>query len=120
MHILIIEDEALVAMHLQMFLEELGADSCALAASEEEALCEALRERPDLIASDVRLGDDFGPDAVKAIKARLGEVPTVYITGNPDLAREADPGVPVISKPIRWLELVEVTQNYGLPPTRSN
>ncbi|HEX7853081.1 MAG TPA: response regulator [Sphingobium sp.] len=120
MHILIIEDEALVALDLQMFLEELGAESCAVAANEEEALREALRQRPDFIASDVKLGAGFGPSAVKAIRVQLGEIPAVYITGNPELAREADPGVPVITKPIRWLELVEVTQKHGLPSTGSD
>jgi CheY-like chemotaxis protein len=116
-HILIIEDEALVAMDLQMFLEELGAGSCALAATEQEALQLALDHRPDFIASDVKLESGTGPNAVKAIRDHLGAVPTVYITGNPELAMAADPGVPIIAKPIRWLELVEVTQNYGLPPT---
>lgn len=118
MHILIIEDEALVAMDIQMFLEELGAASCALAATEDEALSLALDRRPDFIASDVMLERGTGPAAVKAIRSRIGDVPVVYITGNPELATAADPGRPVITKPIRWLELVEVTQNYGLPPAR--
>lgn len=118
MHVLIIEDEALLAMDLQMFLEELGADSCALASGQAEALQLALDRRPDFITSDVTLCDGFGPDAVQAICSEIGAIPTVYITGHPELAREADPDAPVIAKPIRWLELVEVTQNFGLPPIR--
>ncbi|HKY81188.1 MAG TPA: response regulator [Sphingobium sp.] len=119
MHILIIEDEALVALDLQMFLEELGADSCALAATEAEAIREAIEHRPDFIASDVNLGPDFGPDAVKAIRAQLGDIPVVYITANPSVVEEVDPGAPIVAKPIRWLELAQVTQAYGLPVCRN-
>ena len=38
MHVLIIEDEALLALDLRCFLEELGADSCAVADSEADAI----------------------------------------------------------------------------------
>lgn len=116
MHVLIIEDDALLAMNLQLFLEELGADSTSLAASQADAVRKALDHRPDLIASDVQLTEGNGPDAVKAIKARLGDIPVVYVTGNPDEARELDPTAPVIEKPVRWLQLVQTTQRFGLPP----
>ena len=115
MHILIIEDEAILAMHLQMFLEELGADSCAVAATQAEAVREALDHKPDLIASDVILPQGSGPGAVKMIRSRLGDIPVIYITGSPEEARLADPDPPVITKPIRWLDLVGVTQDHGLP-----
>lgn len=116
MHVLIIEDDALLAMNLQFFLEELGADSTSLAASQADAVREALKHPPDLIASDVQLLEGNGPDAVKAIKARLGDIPVVYVTGNPEEARELDPDAPVIEKPVRWLQLVQTTQHFGLPP----
>ncbi|MBO9575310.1 MAG: response regulator [Sphingobium sp.] len=117
MHVLIIEDDALIAMNLQMFLENLGADSTALAASQAQAVREALDHRPDLIASDVKLTEGTGPEAVKAIRSQLGDIPVIYITGNPEIALDADPSAPVIDKPIRWLELVKATQDFGLPPT---
>ncbi|MFT3967808.1 MAG: response regulator [Sphingobium sp.] len=116
MHILIIEDEALLAMNLRIFLEELGADSCAVAASEAEAIREALSRPPDLIASDVTLLEGSGPSAVRSIKARLGDIPVVYVTGQPGLIRDMDPAVPVVAKPILWLDLVQAVEPYGLPP----
>ena len=115
MHILITEDEAILAMHLPMFLEELGADSCSVAATQAEAVREALDHKPHLIASDVNLAEGSGPGAVKAIRSRPGDIPVVYITGTPEQARIADLGAPVIVKPIRWLDLVEATQDHGLP-----
>jgi CheY-like chemotaxis protein len=114
MHILIIEDEAILAMHLQMFLEELGADSCAVATTQAEAVREALDHKPDLIASDVILPQGSGPGAVKMIRSRLGDIPVIYITSREE-ARLAAPDPPVITKPIRWLALVGGTQDHGLP-----
>ena len=120
MHTLIIEDEAFVALDLQIFLEELGADSCALAATEAEAVREAFEQRPDLIASDVDICGGSGPNAVKAIRAHMGEIPAIYITGNPRAAQAEDPGAPVVPKPIRWLELVQATSQFGLPPSEGD
>jgi len=117
MHVLIIEDDALIALNLRMFLEELGADSTALAASQADAVREALDHRPDLIASDVKLTEGTGPEAVEVIRSRLGDIPVIYITGNPEVAHDADPSATVLDKPIRWLELVKATQDFGLPPT---
>ncbi len=120
MHILIIEDEALLANDLQMFLKELGADSCALATTQEEALRQALQERPDLIASDLDLTEGLGVDTIATIQARFGVIPTIYITARPDLMRRIAPDAMVVAKPIRWLQLVEATQVHGLPPASSD
>jgi|GEM_PF-1188488 len=116
MHVLIIEDDAILAMNLQFFLEELGADSTELAASQADAIRKALAHPPDLIASDVQLVEGNGPAAVRAIKARLGDIPVIYVTGNPDEARLLDPEAPVLEKPLKWLQLVQTTQHFGLPP----
>lgn len=117
MHVLIIEDEALVALHIQTLLEELGADSTDIAATQEEAVDCAKAHRPDLITSDVRLLKGDGPSAVREIKSALGEVPVIYVTASSETAREADPDATVLAKPVCWLDLVNATSAYGLPPT---
>lgn len=118
MHVLIIEDEVLLAMNMQYFFEELGADSVGLAQSEGEAVRQALDHRPDLIASDVCLSPGSGPAAVKAIRSHLGDVPVIYVTGNAADAAADDPGAIVLEKPILWLDLVKATSQFGLPPTQ--
>ncbi|WP_267397770.1 MULTISPECIES: response regulator [unclassified Sphingomonas] len=97
-HVLIIEDEPLVAMDLEALLEREGATSFAFAASQADAVREAFSRRPDFITSDVSLTEGTGPLAVEAIIKGLGRVPVIFITGTPDACRPCDAG-PVLSKP---------------------
>ena len=83
-HVLIIEDEPLVALHLQETLAELGARSFAFAETEVEAVAKARLQRPDVITSDVRLREGTGPGAVRTIRDEMGPMPVIYMTGNPE------------------------------------
>ena len=82
-HVLIIEDEPLIALDLEGLLEREGATSFSFAASEAEAVIEARTHRPDIITSDVTLVEGTGPAAVETIRASLGDIPVVYITATP-------------------------------------
>ncbi len=53
--VMIVEDDALVAMGVQLTLSELGHDVVGIAASEMEALALAQVERPQLALMDIRL-----------------------------------------------------------------
>ena len=59
-HVLIIEDEPILAMDLEALLEAEGATSFSFAVSEEEAVSEALARTPGLITSDVKLVEGTG------------------------------------------------------------
>jgi len=106
MHILIIEDDLLVALDVEDSLSALGSITTALAATEENAVKSAVNRRPDLIISDVRLADGSGPAAIQRIRETVGEIPVMYVTGNPERAREDDPGAPVLPKPFDRTALV--------------
>jgi CheY-like chemotaxis protein len=97
-HALIIEDEAIIALEVEHLLRELGFHSFDVAATPADALAQATDRRPDLITADVRILDGTGVEAVKAITARLGEIPYFYVTGNVDLVSGQDH--PVVEKPI--------------------
>ena len=115
MHVLIIEDEALLAIDLQCFLEELGAETCALADTEAEAIRLALDRRPDLITADVNLREGTGPAAVRIIRESIGDIPVVYVTGHPECCGTLDANTHALEKPVLWLKLVEALQSHGLP-----
>lgn len=115
MHVLVIEDEAPMGMDLALFFTELGADSCDLAATEGEALRAARAHHPDLVTADVDLADGSGLAAVQSIRAEIGAVPVVYLTASPDAAIAQDENTHVLSKPIRWLELVTTVKPHNLP-----
>ena len=113
-HILIIEDDLLVALDMQACAEEMGAISTSVASSEDYAVRLAMERRPDLITSDVRLAQGSGPEAVRRIIDHYGPIPVLYITGNPEAVKRDEPEARVIVKPYRWQEVEEEVKALGL------
>ena len=99
-HVLIIEYEPFVAMILQDILEDEGATSVVIAATEEDAVASALARPPALITSDVRLLEGTGPRAVQTIQEKLGAVPVIFITATPDDCRPCNPPGIILRKPV--------------------
>jgi DNA-directed RNA polymerase specialized sigma24 family protein/CheY-like chemotaxis protein len=82
--ILIIEDEAVIAMDLSDLVTGAGHDVCAVETTASGAIAAAKRERPDLVLADIQLADgSSGIDAVKEILSSF-EVPVIFITAFPD------------------------------------
>ena len=99
-HVLIIEDEPLLAFDLQDMLAAAGATSFAFAETEDEAVSEARARRPDVITSDVMLREGTGPHAVAVIVEEIGPVPVIYITGSPEQCAPSEPPARVLAKPV--------------------
>ena len=106
-HVLIIEDEPLVAMDLEALLESEGATSFAFAASQNEAISQALARRPAFITSDVNLSEGTGPLAVEAILFALGPIPVVFITGTPDVCSPCSSEDLILAKPFSHAAIVQ-------------
>jgi CheY-like chemotaxis protein len=98
-HALIIEDEIVIALEVENLLADLGFQSFDWADSPDRALALAKNHRPDLITADIRIVDGTGIEAVQAIKAALGPVPVVYVTGNVDMLYDEEAPT-VVEKPI--------------------
>lgn len=107
-HVLIIEDEPLVAMHLSEVLREEGAKSFSFAATQEDALASAVANPPDLVTSDVKLLRGTGPLAVEAIHKKLGEIPVIFVTGTPAECEPCAPPGQVLCKPVDEKRLAAV------------
>jgi two-component sensor histidine kinase len=103
--ILILEDEALIALSLEMTLTDEGAEVVGPFSSSSQALT-ALDEDIDAAILDVNLGRTTSLDVAHRLKER--GVPFVFVTGDGDWHQvsEAFPDVPVLDKPIRELEVV--------------
>lgn len=83
--ILVIEDEAMIAMDLQYIVEEMGHAVTGTAATHKQAIALAQTEQPDLILSDIQLGDgSSGIDAVDDILSGVGDIPVIFITAFPE------------------------------------
>jgi CheY-like chemotaxis protein len=98
-HVLIIEDDVLIALHIQSLLEEIGATSFQLAATETQAVLAALSKPPGLMTSDINLREGSGLDAVEMIHEHIGLVPVIFITAAPEKVRLTGPHVRVLCKP---------------------
>ena len=99
-HVLVIEDDFLIADYIVQLVEGAGATSVAQAVTEQDAVDEARRQRPSLIMSDVRLIEGTGPKAVQTILAELGPIPVIFVTGTPEVCGPCDGPAVVLGKPI--------------------
>ena len=99
-HVLIIEDEALIALDLQDILATTGASTFAFAETEQEAIESARLQRPDVITSDVMLREGSGPRAVQAIQLEMGDMPVIFITATPSACLPCPAPAQILSKPV--------------------
>jgi len=84
--ILIVEDEAVIALDLRRRLETLGYTVAAVVFSGEAALQEAIQTQPDLVLMDIQLkGGVSGIDAAGQISTQL-QIPVIYLTAHADEA----------------------------------
>jgi CheY-like chemotaxis protein len=108
-HVLIIEDEAVIALAIEDVLRDCGCSSFEVACSAEEAVAAARERCPDLITSDVRLAPGCGIDAVEAICADK-PIPVIFITGMPADVRTRRPGNMILDKPFNAAHLAEAVR----------
>jgi DNA-binding NtrC family response regulator len=82
--ILVVEDEAVVALDVQGRLRRLGYQVVGTAASYASAISRAAELRPDLVLMDISLRD--GPDGIAAAERLRAElaVPVVFLTAFAD------------------------------------
>jgi CheY-like chemotaxis protein len=123
--VLIIEDEPIIAMDLQLLVESAGHEVVGVAASEEEAVAIAERERPGLVLADVNLGQGGdGASAVERILARH-TMPVIFVTAYPErllTGTRVEPAF-IIAKPFEPTTLAvatfqAVTRGLSIGPGR--
>jgi two-component system, response regulator PdtaR len=84
MKVLIVEDEALIAMDLAMLVTERGHDVCAMAASAAVAIAQAEAHEPDVVLMDIRLAQgSSGIDAARELHARQA-LRCIFLSANLD------------------------------------
>ncbi len=82
--LLVVEDQAIIALDLKNRLTSLGYAVVATAAYGEVAIEQARALRPDLILMDIRLkGELDGIQAAECIRAEL-DLPIIYLTAHSD------------------------------------
>jgi CheY-like chemotaxis protein len=113
-HILIVEDERLVAKDLARRLMRMNYTVVAIAATGPEAIHQALAHRPDLVLMDIRLqGEMDGITAAARIRTHL-DIPIVYLSAYVDemtleRARDTSPAG-FLHKPFNEYDLRQTLQ----------
>jgi DNA-binding NtrC family response regulator len=124
--ILIVDDEPDVRDSLKVMLESHG-HQVAAAGSTTEALVAIETERPDVVLTDIFLGDDDGYALLNALHAHAEGIPVVAMSGGgtrPDGRDVLDfaahlGAAAVIEKPFRLKELLAVIDRaVAGPPAR--
>ena len=123
--VLIVEDEALLALTLRMIVENNGYKVVGTAKNGEAAVEAAERWRPDIILMDIMLkGSMDGVETARTITGRL-ETMIIYLTGNTDkntykmAMQTAHAGY--LKKPVEEQELISLMRQgmRGAPPGHS-
>ncbi|MDP6776129.1 MAG: response regulator [Candidatus Latescibacteria bacterium] len=82
--ILVVEDEGIIASHIQVVLIGAGYEVVGMASYGEEAIRKAEEARPDLVLMDIMLrGQMDGVEAAGQIRERL-DIPVIYLTAYAD------------------------------------
>lgn len=100
--VMIIEDEAIIAMDIEAIVADMGHRVTGIARTRDEAVDLAKKDAPDLILADIQLADNSsGIDAVNDILQHLGPRPVIFITAFPERLLTGDKPEPafLISKP---------------------
>jgi signal transduction histidine kinase/CheY-like chemotaxis protein len=111
--VLVIDDEPDVRAGMRTLLEQLGCrvSVCSGYADAERLIDQDGLENVHVIVSDFRLRQhESGIDTVRRLRARLGEVPALLVSGDtaPERLREAQSsGLPLLHKPVSADRLME-------------
>ncbi len=101
-NVMVIEDEAIIAMDIVDIVTEIGHKITGVARTRRDAVALAARSRPDLILADIQLADNSsGIEAVNDILCQFGDIPVIFITAFPERLLTGDKPEPafLITKP---------------------
>lgn len=128
LRVMIVEDQALLAMELELVLGESGCDVVGCAMDQSSAFAIAAREHPDLALIDINLLDGMtGPRIAQDLVGRYGTA-VIFLTANPEQIPDGFAGaLGAVSKPFderTILAVVDFARQFihhrtvGEPPRR--
>ncbi len=109
LRILIVEDNAIIAMLLEATLAGMGHEVCAIESTETGAVAAAAWHRPSLLIVDAGLSEGNGISAVDRI-LRDGFVPHIFVSGDNLKPEMLDPRAVRLSKPFDERDLFVAIQ----------
>lgn len=105
LNVLIIEDDAMIAMLYSELIHQIGHQVCGTASTENEAVAMAGSLLPDLIITDLGLGQGSGRAAIQRI-LRSRDVPFLVVTGTGIEALPGADSARLLRKPFSEEQLI--------------
>ena len=105
--IMIIEDEAVIALHIQAIVKDVGHDVIGIARTHSQAVTMANDLQPELVLADISLADgSSGIDAARDILDKI-DIPIIFVTAFPErlLTGERPEPTYLITKPFEPIML---------------
>lgn len=110
-HVLVVEDDSILALSIETTLEDAGAKSVTLVSSTTQALEALRRQKPDVIILDVHLADRDDGWAIAELVDTIGPNPPkiIFSTGSPeDIPPQIAEMGAVLTKPYAPEQLIEL------------
>ena len=113
-HIIIAEDEDLVAIALASMLESHGF-RVTVARNGQEALEAEARDAADMLLTDMRMPVLGGHDLIRLVRQRRPDLPVVVMTGYSESLPREEPGrTVVLNKPFQVESLFKAIRSVGI------
>jgi CheY-like chemotaxis protein len=110
--ILVVEDDAMIAMLLAEMLEAMGHSVCAIEATEAGAVAAALAHGPGLMIVDAHLQQGSGVAAMATILATRS-IPCILVSGDIAEIRDSDLRAVMLAKPYSEAGLAAAISRAG-------
>lgn len=107
--VLIVEDDAIIALLLSDVVESLGHEVCDIAATQADAVATARTSRPDLMIVDAGLRVGSGVGAMQAILKEQA-MPHIFVTGDKRAVVQLAPDATILEKPFFIPDLVRAIE----------
>ncbi|MBK8159846.1 MAG: response regulator [Rhodospirillaceae bacterium] len=115
--VLVVEDDALIALVLEEVLAEAGMNVAGSAASVDAALAQLAGGKPDIAILDASLDGQNSGEVARELQRR--GVPFIFATGHREAGLQQHfPGVPILTKPYLEGELLGALAGL-FPPTNT-
>ena len=110
LRVLIIEDEALIALLFEDMLAEMGHGVCGSVRTAQVAIAAAAQCHPDLIIADLHLQDGSGIDAIAEI-LKSGFTPHIFVSGDVLDRAKLHPAAGILQKPFNDRQLTQAIES---------
>lgn len=118
LHALVVDDEILVALTIQGFLECCGF-RVSVAANGAQALRHNELDPADLLVTDLNMPLMGGVELIRAVRLERPLMPIIVVTADSELPGEIR-GLHRLPKPVSWFSLLQVLKellpDYGTEP----